>query len=107
MMPHIIFCAELVTNRAGPGFTTCPTLCVLQGLCGSHSIRAGITACLTVCALQGDPKLVIDDVGALRPTVFCGVPRVYDRVYAGVMGKVGLPCVVLPLLVSQPKPTVF
>ena len=25
---------------------------------------------------------------ALRPTLFCGVPRVFDRIYAGVMGKV-------------------
>lgn len=25
--------------------------------------------------------------GALRPTMFCGVPRVFDRIYAGVMQK--------------------
>ncbi len=25
--------------------------------------------------------------GALRPTLFCGVPRVFDRIYAGVMQK--------------------
>lgn len=26
--------------------------------------------------------------GALRPTMFCGVPRVFDRIYGGVMAKV-------------------
>lgn len=26
---------------------------------------------------------MIEDVGALKPTVFAGVPRVYDRVHAG------------------------
>lgn len=25
----------------------------------------------------------MDDVHALKPTVFCGVPRVYDKLYAG------------------------
>lgn len=25
----------------------------------------------------------MDDVQALKPTVFCGVPRVYDKLYAG------------------------
>ena len=33
-------------------------------------------------------KLVIDDIGALKPTMFCGVPRVFDRVYGGVLSKV-------------------
>ena len=38
--------------------------------------------------MQGDVKLVIDDIGALKPTLFVGVPRVYDRVYGGVLSKV-------------------
>lgn len=25
----------------------------------------------------------MEDVQVLKPTLFCGVPRVYDRVYAG------------------------
>lgn len=32
---------------------------------------------------QGDVKLLLDDVDAAKPTVFCGVPRVFDRVYNG------------------------
>ena len=27
---------------------------------------------------------VLDDIQALRPTLFCGVPRVFDRIYAGI-----------------------
>lgn len=38
---------------------------------------------------QGDVKLIIDDIGALRPTFFAGVPRVFDRVYSGILNKVG------------------
>ncbi|KAL4427692.1 hypothetical protein ABPG75_001781 [Micractinium tetrahymenae] len=37
---------------------------------------------------RGDIKGLMEDTGALRPTMFCGVPRVFDRIYAGVMQKV-------------------
>ena len=37
---------------------------------------------------QGDVKLIIEDIGALRPTFFAGVPRVFDRVYSGILNKV-------------------
>ncbi|GAQ86175.1 Long-Chain Acyl-CoA Synthetase [Klebsormidium nitens] len=37
---------------------------------------------------QGDVKLLLDDVDAAKPTVFCGVPRVFDRVYNGATAKV-------------------
>jgi long-chain acyl-CoA synthetase len=30
---------------------------------------------------QGDPRLLIDDILALRPSFFVGVPRVFDRIY--------------------------
>lgn len=30
-----------------------------------------------------DVKLLVDDIAALKPTVFCAVPRVLDRIYSG------------------------
>ena len=39
---------------------------------------------------QGNAKALMDDVGALRPTIFVGVPRIFDRIYSGVTGKVPL-----------------
>ena len=30
---------------------------------------------------QGNVKLLTDDIMALRPTIFAGVPRVYSRIY--------------------------
>ncbi|RZC29505.1 Long chain acyl-CoA synthetase 5, partial [Glycine soja] len=35
-----------------------------------------------------DVKLLIDDVGELKPTIFCVVPRVLDRVYSGLTQKI-------------------
>eukprot|EP01018_Ginkgo_biloba_P025307 Gb_32132 [translate_table: standard] len=32
---------------------------------------------------QGDPKLLAEDILELKPSLFAGVPRVFDRVYAG------------------------
>ncbi|KAM7494343.1 hypothetical protein LguiB_028952 [Lonicera macranthoides] len=37
---------------------------------------------------RGDVKLLIEDVGELKPTVFCAVPRVLDRIYSGLQQKI-------------------
>ncbi|KAF9673918.1 hypothetical protein SADUNF_Sadunf10G0073800 [Salix dunnii] len=37
---------------------------------------------------QGDNMKLMDDVAALRPTIFCSVPRLYNRIYAGIMNAV-------------------
>ncbi|KAK9145435.1 hypothetical protein Sjap_005338 [Stephania japonica] len=36
---------------------------------------------------RGDVKLLVEDMGALKPTIFCAVPRVLDRIYSGLMEK--------------------
>jgi long-chain acyl-CoA synthetase len=30
---------------------------------------------------RGDPKLLIEDIQALQPTIFVGVPRLFAKVY--------------------------
>ncbi|KAA8516170.1 hypothetical protein F0562_019349 [Nyssa sinensis] len=37
---------------------------------------------------RGDTKLLIDDMRELKPTVFCSVPRVLDRIYSGLIEKI-------------------
>ncbi|CAA2954314.1 long chain acyl- synthetase 2 [Olea europaea subsp. europaea] len=37
---------------------------------------------------QGDVRYLIEDLLVLKPTIFCGVPRVYDRIYTGIMDKI-------------------
>ncbi|CAI9104436.1 OLC1v1003104C1 [Oldenlandia corymbosa var. corymbosa] len=37
---------------------------------------------------QGDVRYLIDDLLNLKPTFFCGVPRIYDRMYTGITEKV-------------------
>lgn len=37
---------------------------------------------------QGDVRFLLEDVQTLKPTIFCGVPRVFDRISAGIKSKV-------------------
>ncbi|ERN12662.1 long chain acyl-CoA synthetase 6, peroxisomal isoform X1 [Amborella trichopoda] len=37
---------------------------------------------------QGDNLKLMDDMAALRPTLFCSVPRLYNRIYAGILNAV-------------------
>ncbi len=39
--------------------------------------------------LQGNVKKIVDDVAALRPTLFIAVPRVLERIQSGIAGKIG------------------
>ena len=47
---------------------------------------------------RGDIKGLVDDMGLLRPTLFAGVPRVFDRIYAGVMEKMSAGSVLKKML---------
>ncbi|KAG6646024.1 long chain acyl-CoA synthetase 7, peroxisomal-like [Carya illinoinensis] len=37
---------------------------------------------------QGDNLKLLDDLSSLRPTIFCSVPRLYNRIYAGIINAV-------------------
>ncbi|QDZ23682.1 acetyl-CoA synthetase-like protein [Chloropicon primus] len=36
---------------------------------------------------RGSPLLLLEDVAALKPTIFAGVPRIFDRIYSKVSNK--------------------
>ncbi|MED6217891.1 eukaryotic long-chain fatty acid CoA synthetase (LC-FACS) [Stylosanthes scabra] len=38
--------------------------------------------------LAHDVRYLMEDVQALKPTIFCSVPRVFDHVYAGINSKI-------------------
>eukprot|EP00955_Chlamydomonas_euryale_P118094 366518-Chlamydomonas_euryale.AAC.11 len=42
----------------------------------------------------GDVTKLLDDIAALKPSIFIGVPRVFDRIYARIMGQVNSASVV-------------
>lgn len=37
---------------------------------------------------RGDVRFLVEDIQELKPTIFCGVPRVFDRIYTGINDKI-------------------
>ncbi|XP_047329112.1 long chain acyl-CoA synthetase 4-like [Impatiens glandulifera] len=37
---------------------------------------------------RGDVKLLLEDISVLKPSIFCAVPRVLDRIYSGLQQKI-------------------
>jgi long-chain acyl-CoA synthetase len=65
----------------------------------AHVMERVVFGCLTglgsrIGFYQGDTLKLLDDVAELKPTIFCSVPRLYNRIYdkvwAGVKAKGGL-----------------
>lgn len=56
---------------------------LLQGI---H--RALMCMSLPVLCVQGDVLKLVDDIGELKPSLFIGVPRVFDRIYTRIMDQV-------------------
>jgi len=59
-----------------------------------HSFESMMEVCIMIAGacigfFSGDPlKLVTEDIPLLKPTVMCGVPRVYNRIFDKVRGGV-------------------
>lgn len=49
---------------------------------------AAIRACGKIGYFGGDTRNLVEDVQVLRPTVMAGVPRVYQRMYEGILGQI-------------------
>lgn len=56
--------------------------------------------------LQDNMKLM-DDLAALRPTIFSSVPRLYNRIYAGYNSELFRKCLFRTLLVRCQGVMVF
>lgn len=44
-----------------------------------------ICSCVLCSVCPQDVKLLIEDLGELKPSIFCAVPRVLERVYTGII----------------------
>jgi len=82
--------------KASLGKAVKPTLGAVPVCPSGHlSLAAVGRVCEEMCLYSGacigyycgDTRKILEDSVALKPTVFAGVPRVYERVYAGVMDK--------------------
>ncbi|XP_049352212.1 probable CoA ligase CCL6 [Solanum verrucosum] len=78
----------LETDREGTGedvyFSFLPLAHIFDQIIETYCIYRGAS----IGFWQGDIRYLIEDLLVLKPTIFCGVPRVYDRIYTGVMDKI-------------------
>jgi long-chain acyl-CoA synthetase len=77
--------------------TTCISGIVLTNLTVSylplaHSYERATMAAMVhfgvpVAFYRGDVTLLFEDIGEIRPTIFCSVPRLYNRIYSAILAK--------------------
>jgi hypothetical protein len=76
-------------EESRPAVKTCARLVMSMSLWQSAMHHSCQSRVLVSCfAILGDTRKLLEDCAVLQPTVFCAVPRVYERVYSGVMDKV-------------------
>lgn len=71
------------TDKEGTGedvyFSFLPLAHIFDQIIETYCIYRGAS----IGFWQGDIRYLIEDLLVLKPTIFCGVPRVYDRIYTG------------------------
>ncbi|KAE8727231.1 Long chain acyl-CoA synthetase 5 [Hibiscus syriacus] len=65
-------------------FSFLPLAHVYDQMMESYFIKRGSS----IGFWQGDVRYLMDDLQELKPTAFCAVPRVYDRIYTGIVNKI-------------------
>ncbi|KAI8569766.1 hypothetical protein RHMOL_Rhmol02G0302600 [Rhododendron molle] len=55
---------------------------------GIINVVVGMNRVLQESVNEPDVKLLTEDLGALKPSIFCAVPRVLDMIYTGLKNKI-------------------
>ncbi|KAK7407748.1 hypothetical protein VNO78_09798 [Psophocarpus tetragonolobus] len=81
---HIIILTDREAGEDDVYFSFLPLAHVYDQIMETYCIFKGSS----IGFWQGDVRFLLEDIQALKPTIFCGVPRVFDRIYAGIKSKV-------------------
>ncbi|KAK2996545.1 hypothetical protein RJ639_025717, partial [Escallonia herrerae] len=85
-MDHLLRETDKVGTEEDVYFSFLPLAHIFDQIIETYCIYRGSS----IGFWQGDVRYMVEDLLELKPTIFCGVPRVYDRIYAGIMHKVSL-----------------
>ncbi|XP_047149058.1 probable CoA ligase CCL6 [Vigna umbellata] len=80
---HILMLTDRVAAEDDVYFSFLPLAHVYDQIMETYCISKGSS----IGFWQGDVRFLLEDVQALQPTIFCGVPRVYDRICAGIKSR--------------------
>ncbi|WCJ33829.1 long-chain acyl-CoA synthetase 2 [Euphorbia peplus] len=81
---HIIFLTDKVATEEDSYFSFLPLAHIYDQIIETYCIYKGAS----VGFWRGDIRYLIEDAQELKPTIFSGVPRVFDRIYTGTMSKI-------------------
>ncbi|KAL6963920.1 eukaryotic long-chain fatty acid CoA synthetase (LC-FACS) [Sarracenia purpurea var. burkii] len=81
---HLLLETDKVGTEEDIYFSFLPLAHIYDQIVETYCIYKGSS----IGFFQGDPRYLIDDMLELKPTTFCGVPRVYDRLVTGIMDKI-------------------
>ncbi|XP_010255021.1 PREDICTED: long chain acyl-CoA synthetase 2 isoform X2 [Nelumbo nucifera] len=75
---------DKVVTQEDAYFSFLPLAHVFDQIMETYCIYSGAS----IGFWRGDVMHLLEDVHELKPTIFCGVPRVFDRIYTGMMDKI-------------------
>ncbi|KAE8008450.1 hypothetical protein FH972_004961 [Carpinus fangiana] len=81
---HILLLTDKVATEEDSFFSFLPLAHIYDQTMESYFIYKGSS----IGFWRGDIRFLMEDIQELKPTAFCGVPRVYDRIYAGINSKI-------------------
>ncbi|KAJ7945994.1 Long chain acyl-CoA synthetase [Quillaja saponaria] len=81
---QILFLTDRVAAEEDSYFSFLPLAHVYDQIMESYCIYKGSS----IGFWRGDVRFLMEDIQALKPSIFCAVPRVYDRIYSGITSKV-------------------
>ncbi|GAB2267287.1 eukaryotic long-chain fatty acid CoA synthetase (LC-FACS) [Dionaea muscipula] len=83
-MDHLLHETDKVATAEDVYFSFLPLAHIFDQIMETYCIYKGSS----IGFWQGDVRYLMDDLQQLKPTIFCGVPRVFDRIYSGILAKI-------------------
>ncbi|CAI0446875.1 unnamed protein product [Linum tenue] len=76
---HLLSQTDRVLDEEDTYFSFLPLAHIYDQVIANYCIHKGAS----IGFWQGDVRFLMEDLQELKPTMLCGVPRVYDRIYSG------------------------
>ncbi|XP_077233193.1 putative CoA ligase CCL6 isoform X2 [Tasmannia lanceolata] len=83
-MEQLLSKTDKVVTEQDSYFSFLPLAHVFDQIIETYCIYKGAS----IGFFRGDVRYLVEDIQELKPTIFCGVPRVYDRIYTGINDKI-------------------
>ncbi|WVZ51202.1 hypothetical protein U9M48_002364 [Paspalum notatum var. saurae] len=81
---HLLIVTDKPISEEDSYFSYLPLAHIFDQVIENYCISKGAS----IGFWQGDIRYLMEDVQVMKPTIFCGVPRVYDRIYSGINIKI-------------------